>query len=217
METRKLLNGTLDEQALALIGRSWSVDQGITMRYGFDAALALSNIAYWYLSKKAKQENCFDGTYWTYMPISRLLKEYNCTTRNKMQAAMKKLVEEGVLLEGNYNKKAGDNTKWYAVNEKHPLAVAYLESLTHKAKKNIKTIAPNMHRHVAEIQQQPAGIKQGFTENQQPLTENQQAIPNNNTNSITNNISNKGTIGVQKKKKYTGLFDMSMLEEVCSC
>lgn len=55
-----------------------------------------------------------------------------------MQAAMKKLVEEGVLLEGNYNKKAGDNTKWYAVNEKHPLAAAYLESLIHKAKKNIK-------------------------------------------------------------------------------
>lgn len=58
-----------------------------------------------------------------------------------------------------------------------------------------------MHRHVAEIQQQPAGIKQGFTENQQPLTENQQAIPDNNTNSITNNISNKGAIGVQRLLK----------------
>lgn len=211
MRTRRVLNAeVLEEQdkVLSLIGKNWILDQGLALKYGYDAALALSYFAHWHKHKQKKNLDYKDGHYWTYNSIAELVRVYTCSTRSKMSAAVKLLVEDGVLLEANYNKKIGDKTKWYAINEEHTIARAYLEKITRQWK-NAK------QEKVAENLQALAENKQGVAENLQALAEFKQAIPNNITNINTNSVPNRAVHKpVNKKKKYSGMFDVSMLEEV---
>lgn len=211
MRTRRVLNAeALGEQdkVLSLIGRSWIIDQGLALKYGYDAALALSYFAHWHKYKQKQNLDYKDGHYWTYNSIAELVRLYSCSTRSKMTAAVKQLVEDGILLEANYNKNIGDKTKWYAINEEHTIARAYLEMITRQWK-NAK------QERIAENLQALAENKQGVAENLQALAEFKQAIPNNITNNNTNSVSNRvAHKPVNKKKKYSGMFDVSMLEEV---
>lgn len=211
MRTRRVLNAVvLEEQdkVLSLIGKNWIIDQGLALKYGYDAALALSYFAHWHKYKQKNNLDYKDGHYWTYNSIAELVKIYSCSTRSKMTAAVKQLVEDGVLLEANYNKNIGDKTKWYAINEEHIIARAYLEKITRQWK-NAK------QEKLAENLQALAEFKQSAAENRQALAEFKQTIPNNITNNNTNSVSNRAAHRpVDKKKKYSGMFDVSMLEEV---
>lgn len=211
MRTRGILNAeVLDKQdkVLSSIGKNWIIDQGLALKYGYDAALALSYFVHWHKYKQKHNLDYMDGHYWTYNSIAELVKIYSCSTRAKMTAAVQRLVEDGVLLEANYNKNIGDKTKWYAINEEHIIARAYLEKITRQWK-NAK------QEKNAENLQAFAEFKQGVAENRQALAEFKQAIPNNITNNNTNSVSNRAAHRpVDKKKKYSGMFDVSMLEEV---
>lgn len=233
MRTRELLNAepmSEEEQVLALIGKNWIIDQGIALKYGYDAALALSFLGYWHGYKKAHAESYKDGYYWTYVSIANLVKLYPCSTRAKMQAGIKRLVQDGVLLEGNYNALIGDKTKWYAVNEKHTLAKAYVEALGLQRKKakpegetkkgstqvnckqKKKNLLADYKQDLAENKQGVAENKQEVAENKQGFTENKQAIPNIITNNNAYSVSNKSTVGAKHTKGFNGMFDVAMLE-----
>lgn len=93
-------------------------DVEIAAEYGVNCAIILDNIYYWIMKNKANQKHLHDGMYWTYNSIKAFLELFPYMTRDKVIGALKKLADNGLIVEGNYNDLAFDRTKWYAITEK---------------------------------------------------------------------------------------------------
>lgn len=95
-----------------------SFDINIAKEYGIQAAVLLKNIYFWIEKSKANEMNFFDGYYWTYNSKKAFSDLFPYMTERQIDYALKKLIEEGILITGNYNKMAYDRTLWYAITKK---------------------------------------------------------------------------------------------------
>lgn len=93
-------------------------DTDIAQKYGVLEAILLNNIYFWIEKNRANNVNYYDDNYWTYNSIKALSKLFPYVSEKKISYALKHLVEEGILITGNYNKSAYDRTLWYAITEK---------------------------------------------------------------------------------------------------
>lgn len=95
-----------------------SFDVDIATKYGILEAILLDSINYWSLKNEANKKNYFDGNYWTYNSTRAFSELFPYASQKKIQTALKKLIKEGLIVTGNYNKNAYDRTLWYALTEK---------------------------------------------------------------------------------------------------
>ena len=95
-----------------------SFDIDIAKEYGILEAILLNNIWFWIEKNKANNTNFYDGAYWTYNSTRAFNELFPYVSQRQIQIALKKLIEEGILQTGNYNKVAYDRTLWYAFTEK---------------------------------------------------------------------------------------------------
>ena len=95
---------------------SFNID--VAKVYGVHSAILLNNIAFWCLKNKANGTNLHDGHYWTYNSKKAFSELFPYMTARQIDYALKRLIDEGVLITGNYNANAYDRTLWYAVTEK---------------------------------------------------------------------------------------------------
>ena len=95
-----------------------SFDTKIATEYGMAEAILLNNFAFWLTKKKANNQDCHDGYYWTYNSVKAFAELFPYLTANQIRRALEKLQKEGLLLTGNYNEKAYDRTLWYTLTEK---------------------------------------------------------------------------------------------------
>ena len=95
-----------------------SFDVDIATKYGILEAILLDSINYWSLKNEANNKNYFDGNYWTYNSTRAFSELFPYASQKKIQTALKKLIKEGLVVTGNYNKNAYDRTLWYALTEK---------------------------------------------------------------------------------------------------
>lgn len=95
-----------------------SFDVDIATKYGILEAILLDSINYWSLKNEANKKNYFDGNYWTYNSTRAFSELFPYASQKKIQNALKKLIKEGLIVTGNYNKNAYDRTLWYALTEK---------------------------------------------------------------------------------------------------
>ena len=92
-------------------------DTDIAKRYGVNAAVLFQNIAYWCDHSRANGTNYHDGLYWTYNSVKAFQELFPYLGRSQIGSALQKLLDEGLIVKGNYNKVAYDRTAWYAVTE----------------------------------------------------------------------------------------------------
>lgn len=92
-------------------------DIEIAQKYGVNAAIILENIGYWVARNEANGENFHDGTYWTYNSRKAFCELFPYLTDRQIRTALQKLVDEGVIITGNYNDTAYDRTLWYALTD----------------------------------------------------------------------------------------------------
>ena len=59
-----------------------------------------------------------DGRYWTYNSAAAFAEQFPYFTKNQIKYTLKKLKEHGLILVGNYNRQAFDQTRWYALADK---------------------------------------------------------------------------------------------------
>lgn len=90
----------------------------IAEQYGILEAILLNHFEFWIAKNEANETNYYDGDYWTYNSTKALQKLFPYVSQRKIQNALKHLIDEGVLMTGNYNKSAYDRTLWYAFTEK---------------------------------------------------------------------------------------------------
>lgn len=94
-----------------------SFNVAIAVEYGVNAAILLENIHYWISKNMANNKHFYDGHYWTYNSVKAFTELFPYMDKNKITRTLKKLEDDGLLIEGNYNDDQRDRTKWYALTE----------------------------------------------------------------------------------------------------
>ena len=95
-----------------------SFDIDIAKRYGIQPAILLKNIYFWIEKNRANDTNFYDGYYWTYNSKKAFAELFPYMTARQIEYALQKLIEDGLIKTGNYNKVAYDRTLWYAITKK---------------------------------------------------------------------------------------------------
>lgn len=95
-----------------------SFQVNVATEYGVNAAIIFENLGYWITKNEANGENFHDGTYWTYNSRKAFCALFPYLSDRQIQTALKKLVDGGLIITGNYNKSAYDRTCWYALTDK---------------------------------------------------------------------------------------------------
>ena len=95
-----------------------SFDIEIATKFGIIEAILLNNMWWWVEKNKANGNNYYDGNYWTYNSTKAFAELFPYVSQKQIQNALKNLINEGILITGNYNKSVYDRTLWYAFTEK---------------------------------------------------------------------------------------------------
>ncbi len=95
-----------------------SFDINIAKKYGIQAAILLKNLYFWIEKNRANDTNFYDGYYWTYNSKKAFSDLFPYMTERQIDYTLKKLIDEGIIITGNYNKVAYDRTLWYAITKK---------------------------------------------------------------------------------------------------
>lgn len=92
-----------------------SFDTDIAQEYGIQCAILLRHLYFWIEKNKANERHYYDDYYWTYSSIKALTELFPYMSKNTIVRSIQKLVDDGLLIEGNYNNSSYDRTKWYAL------------------------------------------------------------------------------------------------------
>ena len=91
----------------------------LAAKFGIECAILIHHFQHWIEHNKRLGRNFFDGRTWTYQTLKEIAAHYPYLNEFKVCRLLKKLVDAGVLIKGNYNKSKFDQTQWYAFkNEK---------------------------------------------------------------------------------------------------
>lgn len=129
-------------------------DTEVAEKYGVNAAIILQNIGYWIKQNEANQTNFYDGRYWTYNSKRAYSELFPYMSKRQIETAFEKLINDGVLVTGNYNKLAYDRTLWYALTQKGKSILHFGEMENHKTANGLPQNGepiPNINANVTPI------------------------------------------------------------------
>lgn len=89
-------------------------------KYGIHEAIILQNIKHWVLFNKQNRnlKNFHEGRFWTFNSVKNFAKNvFTYFSDRQVQHAISNLKDMGALLEGCFNEKKYDSTKWYTLND----------------------------------------------------------------------------------------------------
>lgn len=89
----------------------------IATKYGIAAATILNHLHFWIKKNEANGDNFHDGLYWTYCSREGFEKLFPYLSARQIDYAVKKLVDGGIVITGNFNKSTYDRTLWYAITK----------------------------------------------------------------------------------------------------
>jgi DnaD/phage-associated family protein len=92
---------------------SFNIDDA--KKYGVDEAIMLSNFRFWILKNKANGTNFYEGRYWTFNSMKAFEELFPFWSYKQIRRILNNLEDSRAIVTGNFNKKAYDRTKWYAL------------------------------------------------------------------------------------------------------
>ena len=105
----------------------------IATRIGVDEAIMLNNFVYWLLKNKANNKNFFDGNYWTFNSVRAYSELFPFWKESQIKRILKSLIDQNVLVVGNYNQNAYDRTNWYSLSSEYIHLIDWTISTNGKA------------------------------------------------------------------------------------
>ncbi len=93
-------------------------DIEIAQIYGVNAAIILQNLGHWIKRNEANDVNFFDGYYWTFNSRRAYRELFPYMSERQIDTAFRKLIDDGLVITGNYNAQKYDRTLWYALTQK---------------------------------------------------------------------------------------------------
>lgn len=92
-------------------------DVDIATRFGVNSAIILQNLQYWIAYNKANEKCYYEGRYWTYSSVKAFKELFPYLSEYQIRGAIQKLIDEGVIIKGNFNRDGMDRTMWYALSD----------------------------------------------------------------------------------------------------
>ena len=86
----------------------------IADKYGIEVAVVFDMFCFWINKNEANENNYRDGKYWTYNSAKGFKKLFPYWSEKKIQRILQKMVEEDLIVKGNYNENPWNQTSWYA-------------------------------------------------------------------------------------------------------
>ena len=87
--------------------------------FGKDEAALINYLQFWISNNKAKNKNFHDGKYWTFGSAVKLSETFTYWTPSKIKRLLVSLINQKVIISGNYNNHRYDKTLWYSfIDEK---------------------------------------------------------------------------------------------------
>lgn len=96
------------------VGFNHSFDVEHARLYGVNCAILIYHIQFWIRQNQKMGRNFHDGRTWMYQTQKEIAAIYDYWSEDMVFRILKKLVDNGVLITGNFNKTQFDQTKWYA-------------------------------------------------------------------------------------------------------
>ncbi|AFN39091.1 replication initiation protein [Burkholderia phage BcepMigl] len=94
-----------------------SFDIELAQRFGLHEAILIHNFQFWIAKNRANGRHLYDGHTWTYNSAKALAELLPYFSDRQIRRALDSLVEQGVLLKGNYNASTYDRTLWFAFDD----------------------------------------------------------------------------------------------------
>lgn len=85
----------------------------VAERYGFEEAVFLDSIIFWYRTNRGNNQNFRDGRWWTYNSIKAFGETFPWWTAKQIRRIANSCREQGALLTGTFNKDGRDRSLWY--------------------------------------------------------------------------------------------------------
>ena len=160
-----------------------SFNINIATKYGVHSAIILDNLNYWITKNQANEQHFYDGHYWTYNSKKAFAELFPYMTERQIDYALKKLIDDGIIITGKYNTNKYNQTLWYAItNFGYSILQNCEMEQTNLSNQNDKIVECNTNNKQADIKQQiiTTNNKEN-TYTEKPFTENPS----------TANVSNK--------------------------
>lgn len=92
-------------------------DVNVAKEYGVNEAVILESMNYWIQKNKANDKHFYEGEYWTYNSIKAFHEMFPYMTERQISYCLNKMVENGLIKKGNFNKLQYDRTCWYTITD----------------------------------------------------------------------------------------------------
>lgn len=99
---------------------------GLAVAFGLNEAIIVQQLHYW-LRLTGKKHR---GVEWVYNSIPAWQEQFPFWSETTVKRTLKSLIDQEVIIIGNFNKDNRDRTKWYTINYSHPA----LRELMHQVK-----------------------------------------------------------------------------------
>ncbi|HMT03418.1 MAG TPA: hypothetical protein PKD00_08960, partial [Burkholderiales bacterium] len=90
----------------------------IATQYGIEKAIILENIYFWVIKNKANEKHFYDGYYWTYNSSKAFSELFPYFNIKQIDRIIKGLIDDGLIIIGNYNKHWSDRKRWFTLTQK---------------------------------------------------------------------------------------------------
>lgn len=89
----------------------------VATRYGFEEAVFLHSLMFWYRTNRANDRNFRDGRWWTYNSVKAFEEVFPWWNGGQIRRIIIRCREKGALLDGNYSEDRRDRTAWYSPSD----------------------------------------------------------------------------------------------------
>ena len=94
-----------------------SFNVSLASRFGVVEALIIQHSYYWYKCNKGNEDMTKDGHTWFYRSVSQIADVYPYLSVDKVRRAIDRLVENGILIKGDYNTDKFKKANWYSLSD----------------------------------------------------------------------------------------------------
>lgn len=98
--------------------KTHAFNTNIAKEVGIECAVLLYNIEFWINKNRANNKHFYEGRYWTYNTTKAFAELFPYMSEKVIYNSLKKLIDKGYLLKGNFNQNTFDRTCWYALADK---------------------------------------------------------------------------------------------------
>jgi len=112
MEEKDLSVNT--EHEVSPSGIAHGFDTGYAIAYGVDEAIMIKNFQHFIIANANRGHNFREGRYWTYDRLEDFPGHFPYWTIKQVRRILASLIEQGVIIKGEFNKTWSDRTKWFA-------------------------------------------------------------------------------------------------------